>query len=86
VDRFGETRTRAEHHAKESERRKPKALGVKLVDGQLQPVALVQSSLYGGAFGLLFQGRADGAKSFEDGGLVGVVLVSDRHVGKTPES
>jgi hypothetical protein len=80
VDRLSKTRTRAEHHAEQGERCKTKAFGMKLVDGKLQPVTLVQSSLDGRAFGLIFQGRTDGAKSFEDSGFVGVVFVSDSHV------
>jgi AcrR family transcriptional regulator len=79
VDRFRKGRTLTEHHAQEREGGKTQSLGVKLVDGQFQAVALLQGARYGRTLGLIFQCRADGAKSFEDIGFVGVVFVRDGH-------
>ena len=68
-----------EHHPQEREGSKTQSFGVKLVDGQFQTVALLEGARHSRTLGLIFQCRADGAKSFEDSGFVGVVFVSDGH-------
>jgi hypothetical protein len=79
VDRFRKNRTLTEHRSEEREGREPQALGVKLRNRDLQPVALLQRAVSRGAGRLILQRRANGAKSFEDSSFVGVVFVSDHH-------
>jgi AcrR family transcriptional regulator len=54
---------------------------VKLGNGLLQALALLQSARHIGVLGPVFQRRANSAKSFEHSGFVGVILVSDCHQG-----
>ena len=57
--------------------RKPHAFGVKLVDRHFQAAALFQRLHSGRILRGSSQRHLEGAKSFEDSGFVGVVVVSD---------
>ena len=85
LDRLGKRRTRGLHHPEERKRCKSQPFSVKLCDGELKSLALLQHGLFLGGVRLILQGRDQLAKCCKDSGFVGVVFVRGCHV-KAAES
>jgi hypothetical protein len=79
MDRVGKSRTGALHQTEQGEGRESQSFSVKLLDGQLQTLTLLQRAAGSIAPGLVLEGRPQGAKCRQDSGFVGVVFVRDCH-------